>query len=543
MVSKVAVIALVAIVACPILLGYALNLDEVTHTRFVENKDPVIVSQMLQNGYGYNYVHADQYELNTKFYQNGSRILPWFEEINDVKSTYRMEQFTQSAGQYPTYSTSLSNFNYYFIQSNYAGTGGYLSVNIVNTSNTVVHTVHCLKTFYWDASTQTVSYNYYPTPGNMTTASGSYSVPDPAYKYAFFTEGGAYTATAYVERLYTSLLSARYIDLSAGFHFVNVTQLTNSAKIDLPPNPRNVLITFDLNTITASSAAFYIATMDGDKDTLRFEKITDGDGPHWTVYNNYTNEKITDLYYDSSLTSNTYQLAMDVNGGQIRYVGAWPTMVGAANYYQNYSFDWWYTTGIDNIGDVYFYGDSPIMRIDDSEYKAFEYPVIENNTYEPIRFRNNPKTTISAINQMGTSIDFGGNTYIVKEGYITIGSKQVPVKDLKLESVFNENSYYDNKINGTIISTTIAPSAITFNGKWSATITTVSQTSETYTETEWVAGSFAWGGMDQNFLIIGLLTSLGAFIALGIYIRRTKASLWPLLIVCGGAAVLFFIML
>lgn len=84
---------------------------------------------------------------------------------------------------------------------------------------------------------------------------------------------------------------------------------------------------------------------------------------------------------------------------------------------------------------------------------------------------------------------------------------------------------------------------ITFGGSWSAMITTESMESYTYTRTEWTPGQFGWNGLDQNFMMVGLLTSIGAFIALGIYIRRTKAALWPLLIVCGGAAMLFFCML
>ena len=65
----------------------------------------------------------------------------------------------------------------------------------------------------------------------------------------------------------------------------------------------------------------------------------------------------------------------------------------------------------------------------------------------------------------------------------------------------------------------------------------------TLTKTQWNAGQFAWDGMDSNFLMVGLLTSLGVFIALGIYSRRSKSSVWPLMLVAGGAAFLFLIMM
>ena len=186
---------------------------------------------------------------------------------------------------------------------------------------------------------------------------------------------------------------------------------------------------------------------------------------------------------------------------------------------------------------------SPTMRVDAAEYRAMEYQIINGRTYSPADFKTNPSTTIDNIQIYGSSLDFGGNTYTVSKGSITLGTHQIPVKGLVLSSVPNSSGGYDNKIGDTVISTTAAPSAITFNGKWSASISTIGQEQYEYTKTEWIAGGFAWNGMDQSFLMVGLITSLGVFIALGIYARRSRASVWPLMLVCGGAAALFFIML
>ena len=124
-----------------------------------------------------------------------------------------------------------------------------------------------------------------------------------------------------------------------------------------------------------------------------------------------------------------------------------------------------------------------------------------------------------------------------------IGNHKIPVKNMVLDSIPNASEGYDNRINGTVISTTPEPSTITFNGKWAASISTVAQDTHTVTKTEWIAGGFAWNGIDHNFLMVGLLTSLGAFIALGIYARRSKGNVLPLMLVCGGAAMIFFVML
>ena len=125
-----------------------------------------------------------------------------------------------------------------------------------------------------------------------------------------------------------------------------------------------------------------------------------------------------------------------------------------------------------------------------------------------------------------------------------VGTHQIPVKGLVMSSIPNGAGTYDNKIGNTIVSTTATPSTITFNGVWSASISTQSMESYTYTKTEWIAGEFAWDGMDQNFLIVGLITCLGAFVALGIYARRTRSGgIIPLMIVTGCAAAVFFIMI
>ena len=69
MVQKIAVIALVAIISVPILLGYAMNLNEVTVSDYDTTGDSVNVSQLLQVGTRYNYVGADLNSINTNFKQ------------------------------------------------------------------------------------------------------------------------------------------------------------------------------------------------------------------------------------------------------------------------------------------------------------------------------------------------------------------------------------------------------------------------------------------------------------------------------------------
>ena len=312
------------------------------------------------------------------------------------------------------------------------------------------------------------------------------------------------------------------------------------------------MFTVDLSSVTDASYELYLGK------TLT-KTTTDG-VVKWTVSGSGFDP--FDLYYDQTSTNNTYQIlfSADPNGWSVgsgiraydmhtefRYVGAWPSLIGEANYYQLYEVDTVTTqVGDLNLSEFSIRADhelTPIIRVDDAEYRAFEYPIILDATYDPASFKLNPSTTINNPTIYGHSIEFGGNTYVVKNGNITIGTHQVAVKGLVLSSIPDGNGEYNNKIGDTVISTTAAPSAITFNGKWSASISTIGQEQYEYTKTEWIAGGFAWNGMDQSFLMVGLITSLGVFIALGIYARRSRASVWPLMLVCGGAAALFFIML
>ena len=111
------------------------------------------------------------------------------------------------------------------------------------------------------------------------------------------------------------------------------------------------------------------------------------------------------------------------------------------------------------------------------------------------------------------------------------------------DSVSTGLGTYDNRINGITVSTTATPSTIAFNGSWSMKIVTAAQKQTTTTATHWIPGQFAWNGVDTDFKLVGLLTCLGAFIGLGIYAKSKRASILPLIIVCGCAGFMFLLLM
>lgn len=556
MVSKVAVIAIVGIVAIPILLGYALNLNEVTETDYKTAGDSVNVTPLLQNDVMYTYANADIYQLNTKFYiGSNTKVIPLYNNLTTTKSSYPLTETTYDDHTFASYDQSL-DYDLFYEQFDYDTATSQLQAQIYGMSGgteQLLHTVTTIHFIQYNKSDGTYRYGYYNSSGSISSNTGTAQLT----RVVLTTISG----TADVYLAYSSTSS--YVDFSAGFTFRYGPSISlpgenyQNLTISTPTYTKSALITIDLSSITEDSYAFQVGYCYVEKTT------TDG-VVKWMVKPraSVTQQVIepAELYYDQTSTNNTYQLKywtedQPIPGApasqaytrhlEFRYVGAWPSLIGEANYYNitdvQYKVSSPLFSGIPIGGSYAAY--SPTMRVDAAEYRAMEYQIINDRTYSPADFKTNPSTTIDNVQIYGSSLDFGGNTYTVSKGNITLGTHQIPVKGLVLSSVPNGNGEYDNKIGDTVISTTAAPSAITFNGKWSASISTVAQEQYQYTKTEWIAGGFAWNGMDDNFLMVGLITSLGAFIALGIYARRSRASVWPLMLVCGGAAALFFIML
>lgn len=559
MVSRMAIIAIVGILAVPILLGYALNLDEVTETGYKAVGEEVNVTPLLNNGTEYRYTKADTFKINTAF-RDGTKVFPDYETSN-TRSSLFLESLTYTGTQ-PA-DVQLSDMNYYaLVVDGYGAYGDYIKANIYevgeNNTETLLTSISQVHSIYYDGGIISVEYGnlhgtYTHTSNNMIVR---YSVT------------GTFTGTAAVSYWSKSanLNTANWVDLSKGYHFdfpagnTWLGETYHNVFITLPSYSRYAIVTIDLSSITEPNYSF------GLGQQCYLEKTTVDDVVSWQVKprprisDNIV--PVTDLYYDQNSTNNTYQVKIwiDPNGTpsdtpdyfdydqhyEFRYIGAWQDMIGEANYFLSYDVVAFFSQRTPDFSSIEIGGfsdHSPTMRVDAAEFRAMEFKLITDQNYVPADFKENPMTTINSAQILGTSIDFGGNTYTVKNGNITLGTHQIPVKGLVLSSVPNPSGGYDNKIGDTVISTTAAPSAITFNGKWSASVSTIAQEEYEYTKTEWIAGGFAWNGMDDNFLIVGLITSVGMFIALGIYARRSRASVGPLMLVCGCAAALFFIML
>lgn len=564
MVSKVAVIAIVGILAVPIIMGYAFNFEQTTETDYKTVGDPVDVTQLLYTGADYTYTYADPFKLNTDFnYGIYGPVIPEYERKGNTKTSLNLVQSiwpeTELNIKFNEWSDKYAQVNALYTA---AGQNEKLVVYDTTNNNNIVLNINYMIHLYYDAQAAKLYYSYYDDSSHTRYTNATYNVTNTNFLMHIIKVSGTFDVLLSLGRT----TAYQYVDISAGFtfHYCNYSSYIgedyDNVNIGLPDYTRNMILTIDLDSITESNYKFGIGTQCYIEKTTTNGEVSWQVKPRPRISDNIV--QVTDLYYDNTSSNNVYQVKIwmepygeptDVPGYsyyiqhyEFRYVGVWPTFIGEADYYQSFDVKAGAFRTSPNFNSVLIGGfseHSPIMRVDSAEFRAMEYPTITDKTYDPAAFKNNPSTTITDPKTYGSSITFGNVTYKVTKGNITIGTHDIPVKDLVLSSIPNHNGGFDNKIGNTVISTTAYPSTITFNGKWSATITTAAQEEEQITRTEWKAGEFAWNGIDHNFIMVGLLASIGAFIALGIYARRTKSSVWPLLIVCGCSALVFFALL
>lgn len=552
-VSKIAVMALVGILAVPILLGYAFNLSEVAVTEYKpDNNDSVNVTQLLQNGSAYSYVHADINQLNTNFYFTNfdDKIYPYYNSITSIKTTVPLNQtITTVAAGSSIGAMTINNFSNGDIVSIHNPLDENLALYIWSNSWVEQFNRGFIKDFIYDPSTLIMTYSYYD---NWVLHTSTYNVPSGDYYISlnnFSSVGLDLLKTTVSPNMNT------YADLSAGFKLKGLYNI-----VGMPNETKSVTFTIDLNTMVDNRLIIASVDNNGNSNTPAFE-IDKRDGTIFDIFiNNFSGETVREvLPYDPNRTENVYQFTIskeylgtvDDNGitrykwnnyTSADYIGGWPSIIGVANSYWHYEYQEIHNQSIDSfIGGVMINTQTitPKIRFDDAYYNGFAYPIIEDQTYNPSNFKTNPTTTISNVQKFGYSLEFGGNSYQVDStGNITLGTHKTSVNGLKLESVPVPVGY-ENKINGNVVSVTAQPSNIKFVGQWGASISTIGNSATTITKTEWIPGAFAWDGVDTNFLIVGLITCVGMFIGLGIYSRKTGKGLMPLLVVCGCASALF----
>lgn len=234
------------------------------------------------------------------------------------------------------------------------------------------------------------------------------------------------------------------------------------------------------------------------------------------------------------------QVILTGSGAQISGIKNWPTFGASAKLLNTVSVE--FDDQIDMFTKVLITSPYTIeYRVDEASVIGGTFPSIKDNTLNLTEEWPDKSYSIlmSSVGVYGDYLVFGDETFNVTDGNIIVDGSRTPLLKAVFSSTYDEDTEtWTNSVNNVPYSTG-APSALTFGGEWSATVAAYTMESVEKTEKVWQPGEFAFNGLDNSFALLGLLTAVLVFIALGLYGRRSGAKVGTLMLVCGACAAVF----
>lgn len=232
------------------------------------------------------------------------------------------------------------------------------------------------------------------------------------------------------------------------------------------------------------------------------------------------------------------QIRIATDGITVSGIGAWPSM-GAAPILLN-------SINLSGTGDFFNKVKISIpdgiaatsFRVNASDVLAGYFPSTKDYTLSMADLFPNKSYSLklNAIGIYGGSITIGSTSYQVDNGRINVGGSLVPLKGAVIRSI-DAGGVYENTINGRALADTSESAAITFGGEWSLTVTGDTLKETTHTKTEWSPGEFAFDKKD--FAAVGMLVAGACLVGLGMIGQRSGLKIGVLLLICGGAALVY----
>ena len=143
---------------------------------------------------------------------------------------------------------------------------------------------------------------------------------------------------------------------------------------------------------------------------------------------------------------------------------------------------------------------------------------------------------LNSIGVYGDTINIGSTAFGVTNGRINVDGHLVPLKGAVIESI-KKGGVYENTINGYTLADSSTSAPITFGGEWSLTVTGDTLKEVHPTHMEWSPGEFAFDKRD--FAAVGLLVAGACLLGLGMIGQRSGIKIGVLLLICGGAALVY----
>ena len=538
MVSKITVIALVLIVACPILIGYGMAFEE--HDKDVWTSERTrSVNGLLNNDTAWTWTMANTYTmngLNVLCDVNGHQMTPHYNSIAASPITsIEVSQIAYSANA--TISISSTDYGTVFFDDPSSA----VTLHVTYLSGGVPTTFNQALTISASFSGGSL-YGYYQTPLGVNVAYNFDDVQSFSFSKSVHVQQnvtGSYADPA-VGWTIDQLLYASYAQLPiywrpySGF-------VTDMVVLTVDFGPSMATMTPGQNLGASIYAVTNGMTTNHPIDVSMHQTSAPGDDSWMTFNGTYVPTK-QNIGGNFSSTGNVWQFVFTLDGVEAYYIGDWNDQIGRAKYYQFVDFPYEYAADTDpRVTELRGLAleDGLTYRVDYVHARSSSYAVATDVTWKPNDLLQDSQSSYRITlgdGQIGTSITWGGETYKITDGKITVGTVKYNVKDLELDSRYLDGTR-TNYINGRQIST--GANELQLGGSWTA-IVNISELSYSTTKvTEWTPGKFAWNGVDQSFALMGLITCAAVFVGLGMYGARSGAKVGKLMIICGCAAFVF----
>lgn len=185
----------------------------------------------------------------------------------------------------------------------------------------------------------------------------------------------------------------------------------------------------------------------------------------------------------------------------------------------------------------------PILRVDAAQIVAGTFP--STLDYDLNLQELYPGKTLNlklnSIGIYGDYLQIGDVALPVTNGTVTLGGKTIGLRGALLSFFEDEDGNIETMLNTTVVGTTATLPTVRFGGEWSLTATAYILEETTNTKLTWNAGEF---GLDKSGLAAaGLIFAGIAFLVLGMNGRRSGAKVGLLLLICGGAAIVYIMLI
>lgn len=497
--KALAAIALTMVIVCPIALGYLLAIDEEEAVGW-ETTDQYNISNLLLN-------HQTPYFMTFASPSNNSYLTsgnsPVYQQIG---STVTSIPVLESASDLLYVGTSYVTVPYsscWFFMEKYCA----------------------LKIVLKDGTTHTeISQIYQPRVDVYPTGIVNIAAPfNVQYQNVDHVELQANTATNFT--VHYTRPSGSYADPSAGWTVPGATywyngHVNNSVTftMSVPPGGMGQLGVVD---------PWPFPTEPGNNYKL-FVKNTDG-----TIEVGHNLNDWVTLGKYSAVQVRVTEEDYEVSG-----LNAWGALGGNQQTYNtvHVSHPSWENMHV-------YVNSGAIYRVDSAEISAGSYPstldyTLDLNALFPGDLM---AASLNSIGVYGDSLSLGSTAYPVTNGKITVDGKQVALKGALISFIPDETGQLIGSIGGREVGSFATVPPITFGGEWSLTAIAYKVEETPTTNMSWHAGEF---GLDKaGFVAAGLIFAGIAFVILGMNGRASGSKVGLLMLICGGAAAAYIIIL